>query len=344
MRLVPFAAGIAGGFAIAAASYTGYWFIAASEIEDRIEAWADEQRARGVEVETADTRVVGFPLRFEVALAKPRIIDTKGGWAWAAEAFRARMRPWNFSEFTVVPERHNAMRVHNGVEWRDIEWRIDDGQFIVHLDRGRRVSDISAHLTGIEVEGLWSEPARIEELNLKGVAGDAGGESGEALNAAVAMRNVYVPDGLGEELGETVAFLDVDASLFGPVPNAESATSIAAWRDAGGTVELRSFRLRWGPLGVESTGTIALDQQMRPMADLTANIIGYGEVIDALIMSNLIPLGDAFMAKVAFNMLAEEPEDGGPRVLRAVPVKAQNGIILIGNVEMGTLPPIATLQ
>ena len=58
---------------------------------------------------------------------------------------------------------------------------------------------------------------------------------------------------------------------------------------------------------------------MRPIAALTANIIGYGDVIDALIMSNMIPLGDAFIAKVAFNMLAEKPEDGGPRCCAGCP-------------------------
>ena len=44
---------------------------------------------------------------------------------------------------------------------------------------------------------------------------------------------------------------------------------------------------------------------MRPLAALTSNVAGYSDMIDSLIMSNAIPFGDAFLAKVAFNMLAE---------------------------------------
>ncbi len=342
MRLVPFAAGIAGGIAIAAAGYTGYWFIAASEIEDRIEAWTAEQRAQGVEIESTATDVAGFPLRFDVALSEPRIHDTENGWRWAAGELRARMRPWDFSEVIVFPDRHNAVRVLNGGEWRTIDWRIDDGQLVVRLDGTRRISDIALDLRGMKVDGLWSRgSAHVESLQATGFALADDQNGGEVLRTALAMRNISLPDGLGDELGETLAFLDIDASVVGPITGGDKASeTIAAWRDAGGTLELTDFRVRWGPLGIESNGTIALDGEMRPIAALTANIIGYGDVIDALIMSNMIPLGDAFIAKVAFNILAEKPKDGGPPVLRAVPVTAQDGTLFVGPVKVADLPPL----
>ena len=64
-------------------------------------------------------------------------------------------------------------------------------------------------------------------------------------------------------------------------------------------------------------------------------------MIDALIMSNMIPLGDAFLAKVAFNLLADKPEDGGPPVLRSVPVTAQNGGLFVGPVAVAKMPTIS---
>ena len=131
-----------------------------------------------------------------------------------------------------------------------------------------------------------------------------------------------------------------DFSLFGPIPDGDVDSALRRWRDDGGTLELNSFRVRWGPLGIESNGTIALDGEMRPIGALTADIIGYGDIIDALIMSNMIPLGDAFLAKVAFNMLADKPEGGGPPVLRSVPVTAQGGGIFVGPVSVGTVSPI----
>ena len=46
MRIMPLAASIVGGVAIAVIAYTAYWFVAADEIEDRIAGWAAEQQAR----------------------------------------------------------------------------------------------------------------------------------------------------------------------------------------------------------------------------------------------------------------------------------------------------------
>lgn len=342
MRLLPVAAGILGGIAIAAAGYTGYWFVAAGEIGDRIETWAEAQRARGLEVESAGTRVAGFPLRFDVVLSRPRVRDAGNGWGWEADTLRARMRPWDFSAVTVFPDRHNVLRIRDGGEWRRIDWRADDGRLVLRLDGARRIGGAVLELRGVSVEGVWRRgAARVESLRASGAALADDGERGEAFGITLAMRDLALPDDLGEALGETLAFLDIDARVVGPIGEGEqTGETVAAWRDAGGTLELNDFRVRWGPLGIESNGTVALDGEMRPVGALTADVIGYGDVIDALIMSNMIPLGDAFIAKVAFNLLADKPEDGGPPVLRGIPVTARDGTLFVGPVKVADMPPL----
>ena len=344
MRLVLLmAVGVVGGIVIAAGGYTGYWFLAASEIEDRIDSWAEKQRAQGLEIEHAGTAVSGYPFRFKVSLNEPRIHDTKNGWRWATGMLRAEALAWDFSEVTVFPDRRNAVQVLlDGGEWRDIDARIDDGRLIVKVDEERRIREIAFDLRDTEVDGVWPQgTARVGSLQAIGLAIDDNGSGDEVLKTSIAVRDVTLPSDLAEGLGQSLSFLDIDASVVGPIPS-ERGTSeaITAWRDAGGTLELNDFRVRWGPLGIESAGTIALDGAMRPIAALTADIIGYGDVIDALIMSNMIPLGDAFIAKVAFNMLAEKPEDGGPPVLRGVPVTAQDGTLSVATIKVAELPPL----
>lgn len=343
MRLIPFATGVAGGIAIAAAAYTGYWFLAAEEIEEQIAAWADEQRAQGVSVQTGEPKVSGFPLRFEVDMTEPEIDDPTSGWGWRGRALKAHMRPWNFSQVTFRLNGINTVRYFDGEEWRTINCAISDGIAYLTLDGDREISDIALEVTGLEVDGIGENgPTRIERLRAHGLAPANQGPTAESeiVRAAFDAEGISLPAGFGEELGESIEFLNLNASLRGPMPHDnDPALAIAAWRDGGGTLELDSFRVRWGPLGIESNGTIALDGEMRPIGALTADIIGYGDVIDALIMSNMIPLGDAFLAKVAFNMLAEKPEDGPP-VLRSVPVTVQNGGLFVGPVAVAKVPPL----
>lgn len=343
MRLVTLGACVAGGIAVAVAGYTGYWFIAAGEIEGRIDAWAEQQRAQGLEIESGGTDVAGFPFRFEVSLHEPRIRDTRNGWRWSAGGLRAEALAWDFGEVTVFPDRRNSVEVLlEGDRWRTIDAEIEDGRLVVGLDESRRFEEVSLDLTGLEVVGLWPQgPARVGSLQANGISFGGGAVDEETLQTTIAVRDVVLPSDLAEGLGDSLAFLDIDASVVGPIPSERGTNeAITAWRDAGGTLELTDFRVRWGPLGIESSGTIALDGAMRPIAALTADIIGYGDVIDALIMSNMIPLGDAFIAKVAFNMLAEKPEDGGPPVLRSVPVTAQDGILSVATIKVAELPPL----
>ena len=344
MRLVLLvAAGVVGTIAIAVAGYSGYWFLAAGEIGDRIDDWAEKQRAQGLEIEHDGTFVSGFPFRFEVTLKEPRVHDTRNGWRWATGMLRAEASSWDFSEVTVFPDRHNSVQVLlEGGEWHDIDARIDDGRLVVKVDEERRIREIAFDLRGTEVDGVWpQQTARVGSLQANGLAIDDDGSGEEVLKTSIAVRDAVLPSDLAEGLGETLDFLDIDASVVGSIPSERGTNeAITAWRDGGGTLELNDFRVRWGPLGVESAGTIALDAAMRPIAALTADIIGYGDVIDALIMSNMIPLGDAFIAKVAFNMLAEKPEDGGPPVLRGVPVTAQDGTLSVATIKVAKLPPL----
>ena len=342
-RALLVAAAIVGAIVIAVAGYTGYWFIAAGEIGDRIDEWAEKQRGQGLEIESEGTYVSGFPLRFEIALREPRIHDTRNGWRWATASLRAEASAWDFSEVTVLPDRRNAVQVLlDGGGWRDIDAEIEVGTLVVGLDDDRRVREVALDLQGVQVTGVWPERvARIGSLRANGVAIDDDGTGEQALNASIAVRDAVLPSDLAEGLGETLDFLDIDASLIGSIQSERgTSAAITAWRDAGGTLELNDFRVRWGPLGIESAGTIALDGAMRPIAALTADIIGYGDVIDALIMSNMIPLGDAFIAKVAFNMLAEKPEDGSPPVLRGVPVTAQDGTLTVATIKVAEMPPL----
>lgn len=348
MRAVHLTGAIAGGIAIAAAGYSAYWFLAADAIEDRISSWAAEQGEFGWVLTTAQTEVSGFPSRFSITLHKPSLNAELDGWAWKGEHLLAEVSPWDFSEITLRVVGASQMRVREGDVWREMDWQVEDGQARLALTDDRRVKDIVLDMKSVRVAGLLSGgPATIGHVRAQSLLpvprdGDAkaSGEPVEVIKAALSFEGVDLPEDMGEGLGSRIETLSLDASWVGPMPADTKRDAVMAWRDAGGTIELNSLNLRWGPLGLSTQGTLALDKELRPMGALTADIVGYGDVIDALILSDVIPLGDAFMAKVAFNVMAEKPADGGPPVLRKVPLTAQNGDLFVGPVQFAKLPPL----
>ena len=43
-----------------------------------------------------------------------------------------------------------------------------------------------------------------------------------------------------------------DANVIGPMPQATSAAAMAAWRDAGGYLEVKEFQLTYGRLQIQA--------------------------------------------------------------------------------------------
>ena len=91
---------------------------------------------------------------------------------------------------------------------------------------------------------------------------------------AVNARQVELPVAIGP-LGSSIDQLDIGLTVKGAVPNGKLAEAAAAWRDAGGTIELDRLRLLWGGLGATATGTMALDHELQPIGGLSGAVQGY---------------------------------------------------------------------
>lgn len=346
-KMMPLTLSVVGGIVIAIIAYTAYWFVASDEIGERIAAWSEEQRARGIVIEAGEPEVSGYPLQFEVFLRQPSVNHNAEGWVWRGEAITASFRPWQFNEFDFKFRGRNDVRYFDGEAWHDIQGEIEDGTARLQLDDERRIKNFLVDLKQVNVVGPWAEgltSVRRFRARAERRGDHDEGEKAEQRafgSAGVELEGIRLPPGFGEEMGDEIDYLNFDLSLYGPVSPGDTAQVVRVWRDEGGTLELNSLRFRWGPLGIETNGTISLDSEMRPIASLTADIIGYGDVIDALIMSNMIPLGDAFLAKVAFNVIADRLDDGSPPVLRSVPVIAQDGSLFVGPVTVAKMPSLS---
>ena len=93
---------------------------------------------------------------------------------------------------------------------------------------------------------------------------------------------------------------------------ARLAEQAAAWRDGGGSLEIRHLALIWGPLDLTASATLALDDQLQPMGAGSARLVGYAETLDALAAHGAISRSAATAAKAVLSLLAHNPEDGSP--------------------------------
>jgi hypothetical protein len=323
---------------VAAGAYTAYWFVVAGRVEDGIIGWAQSARADRIDVSWQKLRVTGFPVAFQIELETAELRD---------------------NAVTPSPEIRTPWLTGTARPWDFAEWRLAarDGVTADIAGTGQRTpTTLSARpasgVVTIPSEGGWKLWLRLQDATVEWVApvraGSADlwitvppqqphGHTDPKIAFAVNARQVELPAAIGP-LGDSVEQLDFGATVKGAIPNGKLAEAVAAWRDAGGTIELDNLHLKWGGLDATATGTIALDRELQPIGGFSGAIQGYDQILTALVQSGQMRAGDAGLARIALTMLAKVGPDGRPEIKTAFTI--QNGQMFLGPAKLGKVPRI----
>jgi hypothetical protein len=332
----------AGATAVVIGAYSAYWLIAAGKIEHGLERWAEERRAEGYKVELGHPVITGFPTHFQVDIPHPLIGREASGWVWQPEHLHAEAPPWQVGAMEFTLSGRHALRLLSGDHWQDIAGTIERGHADLRVDSKGRLTSLDIEISDYEIDSPgFAAPATGRSLTLSSRHDypEAPDHQSETVSLSLRLDGLALPPETNPGLGKDVERIALDAVVKGPLTDAKLSRALADWRDAGGTVEVDRLELRWGPVGLETNGTLALDPEMRPLGAFAAKIIGYGDVVDALVINELVPLGDAFLFKIAFNLLAKPSEPGGPPALD-LPLTVQDGSLVVGSVRLMEVPPL----
>jgi hypothetical protein len=147
-----------------------------------------------------------------------------------------------------------------------------------------------------------------------------------------------VPD-VVRALGSNIEELAFGATVIGPLPGGNLVQALAAWRAAGGTVELDNLDLKWNGLDVTATGTLALDRGLQPIGGFSGAIEGYDRLLRAFVESGRMRPSDAGLAQLALAMLAKAGPDGRPQIATSLTI--ENGQLFLGPARLGPAPRFA---
>ncbi len=318
--------------------YTAFWFLVARRIEIGILDWARSQRADKIDASWQKIRVSGYPVGFRVDLDSAELRD---------------------GAVTPSPEFHISLLSGTARPWDLADWQIaaPEGFTAELAAAGRRspaklIARTADGLTSIESDGGWKLWLDLKDIAVEGGArirvssaratvsvppGPPRGHSEPAMDLAVDANQVNLPVAVGP-LGDTIDELDFSATLKGAMPSGKLADAVAAWRDAGGTIELDNLRLKWGALNATATGSIALDHELQPTGGFSGAIQGYDQILTALVQNGQMRATDAGLARIALTMLAKAGPDGKPEIRTAFTI--QNGQMFLGPAKLGRLPHI----
>lgn len=330
---------VLGALLVIAGGYTGYWFIVAGQIEDGVVSWAQSARADKIDVSWQKLRVSGFPVGFRVEIDAATLRDNALAPPpeFRIPAVSGTARPWDFADWRLIAREGFAADIGGGSERAPAKLMVQSADGVVSLEQ----------------QGGWKLWLRAQDASLDALSrvlvssADAWiivpprpsrEHSDPRLALAVSARQMVLPVRVGL-LGDAVDELDFGATLKGAIPSGRLPEALAAWRDAGGTIELDKLRLKWGELNATGSGTVALDQELQPNAVLSGGIQGYDQILTVLVQRGQMRAGDAGLARIALGLLAKAGPDGTPEIRTAFTI--QNGQMFLGPARLGKAPRLA---
>jgi hypothetical protein len=326
---------------LAAAGWSLAWLRIADRTRVEVEGWVAGRRADGLKVDYTTIAVTGYPLHWRVTVGYPNMAGAgPTEWTWQGYAVEADLSPWSMREIPLrfPGDQRFSVGAGNVAETWTLNAARPNGR--AGLDDRGRLDHLTLDLGDVTLmRAADLQPTHAEHFTADAMLhrGDADHQT-DVFDLALALDNATLSRTPAQVLGPQVAHAELNLSFKGRLPGGALASSIAAWRDDGGTIEVNRVAVKWGPVDADGNGTLALDELNRPLGAFTTRWRGYNETIDALQSTGQLKPFPAAAAKIALRSLARQNKDGADEV--QIPLTAQDGRLFVAGIPLLPVPAI----
>ncbi|WP_092962389.1 DUF2125 domain-containing protein [Falsiroseomonas stagni] len=336
------ALGVLVALAALGAGHALLWRAMAAEIEQGFATWVQVRRAQGWRVDHAAPVRAGYPLSAALILPNLRIeggeATLPGGFVLQAERAVLRVALPRLDRLRV--EMPGAQRLRIG----DDEYRFaaDTLVALVPLEGGTppRGGEVLAERLRLSTP---AGPMAVGSARATLDTSSTATEGEAALEVTATAEEIDLPaapGGRAAAFGRRIAAFGAEMALSGPVPPGRFPVVRAeSWRDAGGTLEVKSLSLRWGPVGATAAATLALDEGLQPMGAGSIRLTGAAEALDALAEAGLVGRRAAATARAILPLMSRPNPAGQPEV--EVPLTIEDRTLAVARIPVLRFTPLA---
>lgn len=321
------------------------WRWVGGQMEAGLRAWAQSQRAAGWRVQYDPPQRSGWPLSATLTIPQFRIAGSAGALGGDVEWQMPRLELRVSAPLVdrVVAEPRGPQRLRLGPV--EIPFAADRLEFVVPFEPGAAVRRMTIQAERVRA-GTPDGTAELRSLLAYLEARSSATDAEAALDVNLTAGGIDLPPGLLQNpsiaaLGRRVDSLSLEGALSGPIPLSDSIAERAeAWREGGGTLELRDATLGWGPVQGRLRMTLTLDESMQPMGAGQVQVAGAAELVRALVAAGVVAPRAGQAATIAIGLAARPPEGGGPPRLD-LPVTLEDRRLAVGPMRLLRFAPIA---
>ncbi len=323
---------------VALAALTVVWWVATSRLEAGVEEWLAGARANGWAVEFREPQRSGWPLAARVTLRRFSVVasepDVPVPISWRADRLILSIALRRPQELAIEGEGPERVGLGEGAE---IPFIGDSVRLVIPLRAAQRQAVLTA--ANLHVGAPGAAGTLVGHLRLFGRVEAEGGYGFDAEATSLTLPASY-PWLFGPNLAAFSAAGVVLGRLPAVGPAIGATQAVSAWRDGGGTIDVRRVALTWGQLTLDGKAALALDRNLQPIGTATLDVVDYPRVLDALAAAGRITPSAALAAKAVLGLMAHASDQQG-RTVAELPLKLQDQTLTLGRIPLSHLPTIA---
>mgnify|MGYP002629573160 CR=1 FL=1 len=333
-----------GLFLAGVAGLTGLWFTGAAQVRDQIAALGRSAVGESGIFTVQKLDITGFPFSFETRLTGIVLAgrDKRGPWEWRADSAILGLSPWRGRDITFDLAGSHKLRFRAGRVPMEVELTAARAPGEVRLGGGgtpHLIRIAPQHIDAREITTGAHLTADKTSFELFVAAESPSTATEPAAGLLVDLRGIKLPESLGKFLGPKLDHFSAEVQVLGELPAPIDRRALTRWRDSGGSIELKSLAMQWGPAKVDGSGTLTLDTLLQPEASFAARMTGFEETADALVTAGLIRAQEAQGVKLLLSLMARRSDPGRGAEIR-VPITIQERVIYVGPARLTRLPLI----
>jgi len=331
---------IAASLMLVVVGYVALWYYEASRVRSEVARFIAARAASGTAIRSESLEIGGFPFRLEadfgkltidgLPFAKPAHIE--------APTLVARARPWRPGDWRFVAAQGLTLQLALG-NGMIADLAVGDARGRAEAESGDPsglVIDVDSHELSLQTGGS-ALSAHHASLRLTVPGKPPEDHTTPSLTFPAVVDRAMLPSGL-EPQDSLLDRLVINGVVEGPVPEQPLVPALTAWREGGGSVELRQVTVHWGAVDLAGDGTLTLDANLQPAAAFTGRIRGWGALLDDFVQAGTLTAAEANYYRLGLGLLTRIALDGKSE-LRA-PITLQNEQIFLGPAKIAKVPPI----
>lgn len=321
---------------LAAAGWSGYWFVGSSGVKSGFESWFETRRAEGWVAEYADLSVSGFPNRIDTRFTGLELADPDTGLAWEAPKFEIAALSYKPNHVIAIwpPEQRLA------TPFEKFSVRSADMRASLVLEANTDLTLARTVMTAQNLEIIPSGEAGVTEIGALTLAAEKVpadeapsyrlGLTADGFAPSLPWRQHIDP---GDTLPETLEALNADIAVTFDKPWDRHAIEDA--RPQPIRIKVKLAKAHWGQLELQAAGEVTVNEAGVPEGTLTLKARNWREILQLSVKAGALPEGLAKTLEDGLSLISQLA--GNPKTLD-IPLDFRNDRVMLGPIPLGPAP------